>query len=100
MLTIFINLCPFFEVILYIYLSFGGKCCLLSGDRKLSSWRLKNALFLWQSQLGHVVCPLYRGDPYLGESVMGGSTVQESSISVVDCTVLSFVVKWLTWQVK
>ena len=24
--------------------------------------------------LGHVVCPLYGGCPYLGESVMGGST--------------------------
>ena len=24
---------------------------------------------------GHVVCPLHRGCPYLGESIMGGSTV-------------------------
>ena len=24
---------------------------------------------------GHTVCPLYGGGPYLGESVMGGSTV-------------------------
>ena len=23
----------------------------------------------------HVVCPLYGGIPYLGESIMGGSTV-------------------------
>ena len=25
---------------------------------------------------GHVVCPLYRGGLYLGESDMGGTTVQ------------------------
>ena len=24
---------------------------------------------------GHVICPLYGGGPYLGESVMGGFTV-------------------------
>ena len=24
---------------------------------------------------GHMVCPLYRGGPYLGESIMGGATV-------------------------
>ena len=24
---------------------------------------------------GHIVCPLYGGGPYLGESIMGGSTV-------------------------
>ena len=29
---------------------------------------------------GHVVCPLYGGNPYLGESVMGGSTVLRDRI--------------------
>ena len=27
---------------------------------------------------GHVVCPLYGGCPYIGESVVGGSTVYYS----------------------
>ena len=26
---------------------------------------------------GHLVCPLYGGSPYLGGSIMGGSTVQQ-----------------------
>ena len=36
---------------------------------------VENVLFLWQRQSGHVACPLYGGCPYLGVSVMGGSTV-------------------------
>ena len=33
--------------------------------------------------LGHMVCLLHGGCPYLGESVMGGSTVNEVAVSAV-----------------
>ena len=46
------------------------------GDRRLSvSQRLKMYYFYDKVSWGHVVCPLYGGDLYLVESVMGGSTV-------------------------
>ena len=50
--------------------------CLLSGDRRLSiSRRLKMYYFYAKINRGHVVCMLYGGGPYLGVSIMGGSTV-------------------------
>ena len=75
--------------------------CPLSGDRRLAIRisEAENVLFLWQNQSGHTVCLLhnymyyfyskinqgrtvcllYGGGPYLGEFVMGGSTVFDQS---------------------
>ena len=59
----------------------GHVFCLLSGGRRLSvSQRLKMYCFYGRVNRGHVACPLYRGCPYLGVSVMGGSTVPVSLI--------------------
>ena len=40
-------------------------------------------MFYGKINWGHIVCPLYGVDPYLGESIMGGATVhmQRSSTS-------------------
>ena len=54
----------------------GHTFCPLSGDRRSSvSRRLKMYYFYGKINWGHIVCPLYGGSQYLGESVMGGSTV-------------------------
>ena len=53
----------------------GHVFCPLSGGR-----RLKMYCFYGRVNRGHVACPLYRGCPYLGVSVMGGSTVPVSLI--------------------
>ena len=70
--------CFYSKVSLYSYLSFGGHIfCPLSGDRRLSvSLRLEKCIVSVAKSIGgHIVYPLYRGNPYLGQSIVGGSTV-------------------------
>ena len=71
------GLCPLLEVILYRLLSFGGelavrcpdveRCPLLGGSECTIS--------MGKSNRGHGICPLYRGCPPLGESIIRGFTV-------------------------
>ena len=59
-----------------LFVLWGHMFCLLSGDGRLTvSQRLKIYYFYGKVDRGYVVCLLYRGSPYLGESIMEGSTV-------------------------
>ena len=67
------------RAILYSYLSFGGtfsvSCPEIGGCLYNVSRRLKTHYFYGKFNWGHVVSPLYGDGLYLGQSVMGGSTV-------------------------
>ena len=64
---------------LHVLVLWGHVFCQLSRDRRLFiSQRLKKCSFYGEINRGGgggIVCPLHGGSPYLGESVMGGSTI-------------------------
>ena len=49
----------------------------ISEEYKVTAWT--TLYYIYNVNWGHVVCSLYRGSLYLGESVMGGSTVWAST---------------------
>ena len=68
------DLFPLLEVILYRLLSFGGMLAVWSREVSASQ-RFQMYYFYGKSNWGHGICPLYRGCPPFGESVIRGFTV-------------------------
>ena len=70
------GLCPLLEAVFYRLLSFGHAGCPLSGvERCPLLGGSKCTVSIGRAIGGHEICPLYRGCPPFGESIIRGFTV-------------------------